>query len=170
MVASPISAFAAPKGYLQLSSFAPAVKNARLTIGITTKTAIPTTGREQAFGYAVFTGGFSRVLVLVTHLGITDSKTVGLGGFHTHVLDLKNASAKCSGHAAEVDLASGKRPNFDPGYRFALTGNKATIIGVPTSAVKGARVEGVAAFTLTPVFQDENLTNLCVDVVNKLPK
>lgn len=161
---------AAPQAFLQLKGFNSTVQASKLTVRITTQAAIPTNGKHGAFGYAVLTGGFSRVLILVTHLGINDSKFVRVGGFHTHVLDLMEPSANCAGHTAEVNLASAKMANFDPGFQFAIRGNSAVIGGVPASALKGSRVEGVAAFTVKPVFNGKKLTDLCVDVVSKLPK
>ncbi len=160
----------APMPYLQLAGFDASARGTILNATLRTKGGIPTNRRAGAFGYAIMTRSFDRVLIVVTHPGITDSKAVGVGGFHTHVLDLTDASMQCSGHTAEVDLASATKPNFDPGYRFSIAGNKVIVSGVPVSALQGSKVEGVAAFTLKPIFSDKKLTNLCVDVVTKLPK
>ncbi len=160
----------APTPFLQLAGFDASARGNILNVTLRTKGAIPTNGRAGAFGYAIMTHYFDRVLIVVTHLGITDSKSVGVGGFHTHVLDLTDASMQCSGHTAEVDLASATKPNYDPGYRFSIKGNQVIVSGVPVSALQGRKVEGVAAFTLKPIFSDKKLTNLCVDVVAKLPK
>ncbi len=170
-VPSPVHAAGAQQSYLQLQNIKPEVKgkegSAKLNLTITTQGRIPLTGRAGAFGYAVMTGGFKKVLVVVTHPGIVDSKVVGAGGFHTHVLDLKEPTAKCKGYAAEVDLDSANQPNFDPGFKFTISGNRLTINDVPVSALNGARVETVATFTVKPVMSGKKPTNLCVNVVTK---
>lgn len=127
---------------------------------------IPLDGSGGAFGYAILTNGFDNVLVIVTHLGIDDSEFEGRGGFHTHVLDLKAATEACGGFDAEVDLVgSAANSAFDPGYRFKVAGPNAAIRDVPTADLGDAGVEGVASFTVTPVFSDDALANLCVDVI-----
>lgn len=142
----------------------------KLDVSIRTAGRIPLHGGAGAFGYAIMTDGLNNVLVLVTHLGIVDSEFVGKGGFHTHVLDLMAASEDCGGFDAEVDLVgSGENDAFDPNYRFHVGGRSAGIRKVPMSDLGDATVEMTASFTVTPVFSDDTLTNLCVDVVDTFP-
>jgi hypothetical protein len=164
---TPPPSWATVASYLQIKKFSSTTADGALTVTITTGGAIPTDGKKGAYGYAIMTAGFSRVLVLTTHLGIDDSKHVGVGGFHTHVLDLANASAACSGQTAEVDLGSAKKPNFDPGFAFVIKGTTATVQKIPVSALGGSALKGVAAFTLKPVMKGKDLTNLCVTVTSQ---
>ena len=161
-----------PPGYLQIEKVTIEVEieggSSELEVKIRTGGRIPLDGSGGAFGYAVLTGGFNNVLVLVTHLGIDDSQFEDpVTGFHTHVLDLKSATSSCGGFDAEVDIpASIANAAFDPDYRFKVRGREAAIRNVPTSDLADAGVETVASFTVTPVFMAGALTNLCVDVVD----
>jgi len=160
-----------PPSYLRIGKVSINVEteegSSELSVKIRTDGPIPLDGSGGAFGYAVLTGGFNNVLVLVTHLGIDDSQFEDpVTGFHTHVLDLMSATASCSGFDAEVNLpASMANPAFDPGYRFKVRGREASIRDVPVSDLADAGVETVASFTVTPVFTAGALTNLCIHVV-----
>jgi parallel beta-helix repeat protein len=161
-----------PPGYLQTKEVFIEVETEEggleLDVEIQVDGRIPRDGSGGAFGYAVLTGGFDNVLVLVTHLGIDDSEFEDpVTGFHTHVLDLMTPTSSCGGFDAEVDIpASMANAAFDPDYRFKVRGEKATIRNVPASDLADAGVETVASFTVTPVFAAGALTNLCVDVVD----
>ena len=161
-----------PPSYLQLEKVSIEVETEEggleINVEIRTDGRIPRDGSGGAFGYAVLTGGFNNVLVLVTHLGIDDSEFEDpVTGFHTHVLDLMSPTGSCGGFDAEVDIsASMANPAFDPGYRFKVRGREASIQDVPTSDLADDGVETVASFTVTPVFAAGALTNLCVDVVD----
>lgn len=161
-----------PPSYLRIDKVSIEVEteegSSELNVEIRTDGPIPRDGSGGAFGYAVLTGGFNNVLVLVTHLGIDDSQFEDpVSGFHTHVLDLMTATGSCSGFDAEVDIpASMANPAFDPDYRFKVRGREASIRDVPASDLADAGVETVASFTITPVFAAGVLTNLCVHVVD----
>ena len=165
-------AMAASSGFLIIKSRNASIDEGFLDVSLRTKSAIPTNGKAGAFGYAVLTNsaetGLNNVVVLVTHLPIDDSSHENQKtGFHTHVLDLMSPTAACSEHALEVDLnGSVANSAFDSDYEYKIKGNKASIVGIPTSDLDGATdVIGVVAFTVTPVFDGDTLTNLCVDVV-----
>ncbi len=161
-----------PPGYLQIEKVSIEVEteegSSELDVEIRTGGRIPLDGSGGAFGYAVLTGGFNNVLVLVTHLGIDDSEFEDpVTGFHTHVLDLMSATSSCGGFDAEVDIpASMANAAFDPDYRFKVGGREAAIQNVPAADLADAGVETVASFTVTPMFTAGVLTNLCVDVVD----
>jgi parallel beta-helix repeat protein len=161
-----------PPSYLQIEKVSINAEtedgSSELNVKIRTDGPVPLDGSGGAFGYAVLTGGFNNVLVLVTHLGIDDSEFEDpVTGFHTHVLDLMSATGSCGGFDAEVDFAASlANPAFDPGYRFKVRGREASIRDVPASDLADAGVETVASFTITPVFAAGALTNLCVDVVD----
>ena len=160
-----------PPSYLRIAKVSIEVEteegSSELNVKIRTDGPIPLDGSGGAFGYAVLTGGFNNVLVLVTHLGIDDSHFEDpVSGFHTHVLDLMKPTASCGGFDAEVDLpASMANPAFDPGYRFKVRGREASIRDVPVSDLADAGVETVASFTVTPKFTAGALTNLCIHLV-----
>jgi hypothetical protein len=145
--------------------------NTRIKVSFTTGADVPVDGSAGAFGYAVITDAttFNNVLVLVTHLGIDDSEHEDeTSGFHTHVLDLKGATAACLGVEAEVDLANSvANAGFDLDAKYSIDGSDVSIGYTPTKLLADDSVDAVASFTVTPVFDgDGNLTNLCVDVVN----
>lgn len=177
MMLSP--AFAgAPPGYLLFDSTSDVSKsnsnannaNDRIKVTIDTQGTIPLDGSGGAFGYGIFTGGEAtdNVLVLVTHLGIDDSDHEDpTSGFHTHVLDLKGPTVDCTGFDAEVDLdESGMNKGFDLDADWEIDEDVATVGYTPTKRLNGSTtVDGVAAFTVSPVFDGPTLTNLCLDVV-----
>lgn len=142
--------------------------NTRIKVSFTTGADVPVDGTSGAFGYAVLTGGLNNVLVLVTHLPIDDSEHEDeTSGFHTHVLDLMAPSAACDGFSAEVDLANSvANKGFDLDADYSIDGSEVSIGYVPTKLLGGDTVGAVASFTVTPVFDGENLTNLCVTVVD----
>jgi len=149
--------------------------NIELAASFKTITAIPTDGDSGAFGYAVLTDGGSgpldNVVVLVTHLPIDDSTHEELpSGLHTHVLDLMTPSESCTGHSLEVDLAgSVANSAFDADYTWNIKDNTAKIKKVPVGDLGNPdNVALIAAFTVTPVFAGDNLTNLCVDVTSTI--
>ena len=162
------------RNIVKIKSSTSSISNDELSASITTKSAIPTNGKYGAFGYAILTNARSdsldNVVVIVTHLGIDDSSHENpRSGWHTHVLDLMNPSSpSCDGHTLEVDLdGSVANTAFDSDYAYGMKGNKLTITDVPISDLDNpSSVVGIAAFTVTPVFDSGNqLTNLCVDVV-----
>ena len=165
------TAQAVPNGFLTIKTSNTAIADDSLNVNIKTKSAIPTNGKSGAFGYAVLTDGGSgvldNVLVLVTHLPIDDSTHEDQrSGFHTHVLDLMTPSSSCSEHSLEVDLGNSVANSaFDSDYTFSVHDVKASVSDVPLSDLGDAEnVVGIVSFTVTPIFDGETLTNLCVDV------
>lgn len=151
-------------GYLAIDDTHVKAKKKHLDIKIKTEGKIPLDGSAGAFGYAVLTGGFNNVLVLVTHLGLDDSTHEDpVSGFHTHVLDLMAPSTSCDTYDAEVDLVnSGLNSAFDADYDWKIHGEDASIKHVPISELGGSDVQGIVSFTVTPV--DDAGLHLCVDV------
>lgn len=172
VVSMTTTAFAS--GHLTLDDASAAISGERVKADITTTAAIPLDGASGAFGYAVLSdggnGALDNVAVLVTHLPIDDSSHEDPeSGFHTHVLDLKEAENKCKRHGSlEVDLAgSGANQAFDSDYQWIIEDNVAKIRNIPTSDLGDpSEVAAIAAFTVTPLFAGDNLTNLCVNVTD----
>lgn len=141
-----------------------------LELEIKTESPIPVDGKAGAFGYAALTAGTDNVLVVVTHLPIDDSSHEQAGsGFHTHVLDLKQPTAACSGANFEVDLVnSGKNKAFDADYSWQIKDRKISVEEVPVTDLGDAGVESIVSFTLKPVLgPDQKPTHLCVTVVDQ---
>jgi hypothetical protein len=168
MIIAP-AAFAAT--YLGIDGFDVQTKdnndNTRIKVNIDVGANVPLDGSGGAFGYAVFTGGFNNVLVLVTHLGIDDSEHEDpVSGFHTHVLDLMGPTSACADADAEVDLANSvANKGFDLDSNYSINGDKISVGYTPTSLLGGSTVTAVHSFTVEPVFDgSDNLTNLCVTV------
>ncbi len=160
--------------YLDLknSSVKASRMDSKTTLDIELKTAgkIPMDGKAGAFGYAFLTDGGNNVLVAVTHLPIDDSSYEHVpSGFHIHVLDLKAPAAECEKANFEVDLEnSGKNQAFDANYDWSIKKNKLKIKNVDVSDLGDSGVEGIASFSLKPVFNDQKtLAHLCVYVVSQ---
>jgi hypothetical protein len=120
---------------------------------------IPLDGSGGAFGYAVLTGGFNNVLVLVTHLGLDDSEHEDpTSGFHTHVLDLMDPTSHCQDIGAdfEVDLdGSVANKGFDLDASWSIDGNKGSIGYTPIKLLNDtSEVAAIVSFTVTPVTND----------------
>lgn len=145
--------------------------NDRIKVHIQVGTDIPLDGTSGAFGYGIFTGGGTEnVLVLVTHLPIDDSDHEVLpSGFHTHVLDVIDPTDDCTnGFTHEVDLeGSGMNKGFDLDADWEIDGDTAWIGFTPTKRLNDTTtVDFVAAFTITPMFEEDTLTNLCLTVTS----
>ena len=145
--------------------------NDRIKVHIEVGADIPLDGTAGAFGYGIFTGGVTdNVLVLVTHLPIDDSNHEDpTSGFHTHVLDVIAPTGACTnGFTHEVDLAgSGMNKGFDLDADWEIDGKTAWIGFTPTKRLNGVTdVDFVAAFTVTPIFAEGTLTNLCLTVTS----
>jgi len=136
-----------------------------LDIHITVGADIPETG---AFGYGIVgDAGFNNVLALTSHSGILDHSFQGgdenNGILHPHILDLKAATDVCGAAELEVDLAKTVRTrnNFDALYDTEVIGDTVWVTGVPKSDLSG-KAKVVVAFTIEPLFDGDDLTNLCL--------
>jgi len=142
-----------------------------LDVEIETSGTVPMDGKAGAFGYGALTDGTNNVVVLVTHLPIDDSSHENpKSGFHTHVLDLKQPTAACTGATLEVDLEnSGKNTAFDANYGWSVKGSKIKIENIPVTDLGDAGVENLVTFTIKPVLDaQQKPTNLCVTVAEQI--
>jgi len=136
-----------------------------LDIHITVGADIPETG--SAFGYGVVgNAGFNNVLALTSHSGILDHSSQedkDDGILHPHVLDLKAATDACGAAELEVDLAKTVKTknNFDAPYDTVVDDEEVWVTGVPRSDLAG-QAKVVVAFTIEPLFDGDDLTNLCL--------
>jgi len=143
--------------------------NNLLDIHIEVGATIPETG---AFGYGIIgNGGLNNVLSLTSHSGILDhsfQNDEDDGILHPHVLDLKGITDACSGADVEVDVAKTIRTgnNFDALYETLVVDDTVWIFDVPKSDLAG-KPKTVVSFTIEPIFDNEDLTNLCLTIVDE---
>ncbi|HYE34262.1 hypothetical protein [Methylocaldum sp.] len=142
-----------------------------LDVEIETSGTVPMDGKAGAFGYGALTDATNNVVVLVTHLPIDDSSHEDAkSGFHTHVLDLKQPTAACTGATLEVDLEnSSKNTAFDANYAWSIKGTKIKLEDIPMADLGDAGVENLVTFTIKPVLDaQQKPTNLCVTVAEQI--
>lgn len=143
----------------------------QLELELETGATIPMDGKSGAFGYGALSNGLARVLILATHLPITDSKQpASPSGFHTHVLDLKPPSAACVGATYEIDLEKSRsNSGFDTGFEWSIKGSKVELEKVPAGEIGDSGIESLISFVLKPVLDaQQKPTNLCISVVEQI--
>lgn len=146
-------------------------KGKQLELELETGATVPMDGKSGAFGYGALSNGLARVLILATHLPITDSKQPpSSSGFHTHVLDLKPPSAACVGATYEIDLEKSRsNSGFDTGFEWSIKGSKVELEKVPASEIGDSGIESLISFVVKPVLDaQQKPTNLCLSVAEQI--
>ena len=170
--APPITGLVSP-GYRIINTAI--IQSAGLGALLQTNGIIPTDGSGGAFGYGIITTqGLGAVIVATTHQGVRDSVAQGAGAgpvWHTHFVKLEAGVTGLCGTSPEVVAITFQQPG-----RVVVTGNQATLQGIPSSFTgtdaltgkqitlsPGHNVRNVVSFVLDPKFQGGALRAVCVE-------